>query len=61
MVPSPDSDFQVLINENHPFYDIVYGDGKTNKKATAIMDAFLFTMSYVELKCITDNNEFLFE
>lgn len=61
MVPSPDSDFQVLVNKKHPFYNIVYGDAETDKRTTAIMDAFLFTMSFIELKCITENNEFLFE
>jgi hypothetical protein len=25
------------------------------------MDAFLFTMSFIELKCITNKNEMLFE
>lgn len=61
MVPSPDSDFQVLINKKHPFYDVVYGNDEADRKTTAIMDAFLFTMSFIELKCITENNEFLFE
>lgn len=61
MVPNPNSEFQVLINKNHPFYDVVYGNPEKDKKITAIMDAFLFTMSFVELKCITNNNELLFE
>ena len=43
------------------FYDLVYGDAEKDKKITAIMDAFLFTMSFIELKCITNNNEMLFE
>jgi hypothetical protein len=61
MVPSPHNEFQVLINTDHPFYDIVYGDAEKDKKITAIMDAFLFTMSFIELKCITNNNEMLFD
>ena len=61
MIPSPDSDFQVLVNKNHPFYEFAYGDCESDQKTTAIMDAFLFAMSFIELKCITDNNEFLFE
>ncbi len=61
MVPSPDSKFQVLVNEDHPFYKIVYGNGKKDKKTMAIVDAFVFTMSFVELKCITTSNEFLFD
>ncbi len=61
MIPNPDSDFQVLVNTDHPFYETVYGNAKEDKKITAIMDAFLFTMSFIELKCITSNNELLFE
>jgi hypothetical protein len=61
MVPSPHNEFQVLVNTDHPFYDLVYGDSNKDKKLTAIMDAFLFTMSFVELKCITNNNEMLFD
>lgn len=61
MIPNPDSDFQVMVNTDHPFYEIVYGNAENDKKITAIMDAFLFTMSFIELKCITSNNEFLFE
>jgi len=61
MIPNPDNEFQVLVNTDHPFYDIVYGNAEKDKKITAIMDAFLFTMSFIELKCITDNNEFLFD
>ena len=61
MVPNPYNEFQVMVNTDHPFYNIVYGDAEKDKKITAIMDAFLFTMSFIELKCITTNNEFLFE
>lgn len=61
MVPNPYNEFQVLVNTDHPFYDLVYGDAEKDKKITAIMDAFLFTMSFIELKCITNNNEMLFE
>jgi hypothetical protein len=61
MVPSPHNEFQVMVNTDHPFYDVVYGDAEKDKKVTAIMDAFLFSMSYIELKCITNNNEMLFE
>lgn len=60
MIPNPDNEFQVLVNTDHPFYETVYGNAEKDKKITAIMDAFLFTMSFIELKCITDNNEFLF-
>lgn len=61
MIPNPDNEFQVLINSDHPFYEVVYGNAERDKKITAIMDAFLFTMSFIELKCITSSNEFLFE
>ena len=61
MVPNPFNEFQVLVNTNHPFYEKVYGDSEKDKKITAIMDAFLFTMSFIELKCITNNNELLFD
>lgn len=61
MVPNPYNEFQVMVNTDHPFYDLVYGDAEKDKKITAIMDAFLFTMSFIELKCITNNNEMLFE
>jgi len=61
MAPNPDNEFQVLVNSDHPFYEKVYGDSEKDKKITAIMDAFLFTMSYIELKCITDKNELLFD
>lgn len=61
MVPTPYNEFQVLVNSDHPFYHYVYDDAERNKKITAIMDAFLFTMSFIELKCITTNNELLFE
>jgi hypothetical protein len=61
MVPNPYNEFQVMVNIDHPFYDLVYGDADKDKKITAIMDAFLFTMSFIELKCITNNNEMLFE
>jgi hypothetical protein len=61
MVPNPDNEFQVIVNSEHPFYDKVYGESEKDKKITAIMDAFLFTMSFVELKCITNNNEMLFD
>jgi hypothetical protein len=61
MIPHPENGFQVLINENHPFYSEVYGNHENDKKTTAIMDAFLFTMSFIELKCITQNNEMLFD
>ena len=61
MVPNPHNEFQVMVNTDHPFYDLVYGDAEKDKKITAIMDAFLFTMSFIELKCITNNNEMLFE
>jgi hypothetical protein len=61
MVPSPDSKFHVLINEDHPFYKKVYENAEKNPKVLAVIDAFLFTLSFVELKCITTNNEFLFE
>ncbi len=61
MVPNPFNEFQVLVNTNHPFYEKVYGDSDKDKKITAIMDAFLFTMSFIELKCITNNNELLFD
>jgi len=59
MVPNPDNEFQVLVNTDHPFYDLVYNSEK-NKKTTAVMDAFLFAMSFIELKCISDENEHLF-
>lgn len=61
MIPNPYNEFQVLVNTDHPFYNLVYGDSEKDKKITAIMDAFLFTMSFIELKCITNNNEMLFE
>lgn len=61
MVPNPFNEFQVLVNTEHPFYEKVYGDSEKDKKITAIMDAFLFTMSFIELKCITNNNELLFD
>lgn len=61
MVPNPYNEFQVMVNADHPFYDLVYGDAEKDKKITAIMDAFLFTMSFIELKCITNSNEMLFE
>ena len=60
MVPNPNNDFQVMVNTDHPFYDLVYGDAEKNKKTVAVVDAFLFTMSFIELKCITNNNEMLF-
>jgi hypothetical protein len=61
MVPNPYNEFQVMVNTDHPFYDLVYGNAEKDKKITAIMDVFLFTMSFIELKCITNNNEMLFE
>jgi hypothetical protein len=61
MVPSPLNEFQVIINTDHPLYDKVYGDSENDKKVTAILDAFFFTMSFIELKCITTNNEMLFD
>lgn len=61
MVPNPYNEFQVIVNTDHPFYELVYGDAEKDKKITAIMDAFLFTMSFIELKCITNNNEMLFD
>lgn len=61
MIPNPNNEFQVIVNSDHPFYNIVYGDAEKDKKITAIMDAFLFTMSFIELKCITNNNELLFD
>ena len=61
MVPNPHNEFQVIVNSDHPFYNIVYGDAEKDKKITAIMDAFLFTMSFIELKCINNNNELLFD
>jgi hypothetical protein len=61
MVPNPYNEFQVMVNTDHPFYNVVYGDADKDKKITAIMDAFLFTLSFIELKCITNNNEMLFE
>jgi len=61
MIPSPLNEFQVIVNTDHPLYDIVYGDSEKDKKVTAILDAFFFTMSFIELKCITNNNEMLFE
>ncbi|MEY2738508.1 MAG: hypothetical protein RL259_417 [Bacteroidota bacterium] len=61
MVPNPHNEFQVIINSNHPFYEKIYGNHEKDKKLTAIMDAFLFTMAYVELKCISENNELLFD
>ena len=61
MVPNPNNEFQVLVNSDHPFYETVYGDSEKDKKITAIMDAFLFTMSFIELKCITNKNELLFD
>jgi hypothetical protein len=61
MIPNPYNEFQVIVNTDHPFYELVYGDAEKDKKITAIMDAFLFTMSFIELKCITNNNEMLFD
>jgi hypothetical protein len=61
MVPNPNNEFQVIVNSDHPFYDLVYGNSEKDKKFTAIMDAFLLAMSFVELKCITNNNELLFD
>jgi len=61
MIPSPDSKFQVLINEDHPFYQKIYRNAEKDPRILAVVDAFLFTMSFVELKCITKNNEFLFD
>jgi hypothetical protein len=61
MVPNPYNEFQVMVNTDHPFYNLVYGDSEKDKKITAIMDAFLFTMSFIEIKCITNNNEMLFD
>jgi hypothetical protein len=61
MVPNPNNEFQVIVNTDHPFYDLVYGNFEKDKKIGAVMDAFLLAMSFVELKCITNNNELLFE
>ena len=61
MIPNPDSEFQAVVNKDHPFYEVVYGNPDKDKKTTAIMDAFLITMSFIELKCITEKNEYLFE
>jgi hypothetical protein len=61
MVPSPYNEFQVMVNTEHPFYKVVYGEANSDSKTTAIMDAFLFTMSFIELKCITNGNEVLFD
>lgn len=59
MVPNPNNEFQVLVNTDHPFYDLVYS-GEKDQKTSAVMDAFLFAMCFIELKCISEENEHLF-
>ena len=61
MIPNPNNEFQVLVNTDHPFYNKIYVEQENNQNATAIMDAFLFTMAFIELKCLSHNNELLFD
>ena len=61
MIPNPNNEFQILLNSDHPFYEMIYGNGGEDKRLTAVMDAFLSAMCYTELKCITDGNQLLFE
>jgi hypothetical protein len=58
--PHPSKGLIVVINEDHVFYDKIYRNSNMDKAVAAITDTFFFTMSFVELRCRTEDNEDLF-
>jgi hypothetical protein len=60
-IPNPDCGFQIIINKSHPLYEKYYFDVDKNKPVTAVLDSFLFTLAFIELKCRTSENHNLFQ
>jgi hypothetical protein len=58
--PHPSKGFILILNENHLFYSKIYKEASTIKTLSALADAFLFTFSFVELRCKSKENESLF-
>lgn len=50
----------ILINKAHPFYKYVYEKNLNDPKITALVDAFLYTLCFAEISCISNNNSYLF-
>lgn len=61
LVPNPDCGFQIIINKSHPLYEKYYLDDSKNNVVTAVIESFLFTMAFIEMKCRTTENNWLFE
>ena len=51
---------QNLFDVNYLFYSKIYKEASTIKTLSALADAFLFTFSFVELRCKSNENESLF-
>ena len=58
--PHPSKGFILILNEDHLFYSKIYKEASTIKTLSALADAFLFTFSFVELRCKSTENESLF-
>jgi hypothetical protein len=58
--PHPSKGFILVLNEDHLFYSKIYKEASTIKTLSALADAFLFTFSFVELRCKSNENEELF-
>jgi hypothetical protein len=58
--PHPSKGFILILNEDHLFYSKIYKEASTIKTLSALADAFLFTFSFVELRCKSKENESLF-
>jgi len=59
--PHPSKGFILILNEDHLFYSKIYKEASTIKTLSALADAFLFTFSFVELRCKSTENESLFD
>ncbi len=58
--PHPSKGFILILNEDHLFYSKIYKEASTIKTLSSLADAFLFTFSFVELRCKSKDNESLF-
>ncbi len=60
LVGTPECGFAVILNSDHPFYQLAYENGKPTAALTILQDALLCAMAYAELRCGSTGNLSLF-
>ncbi len=60
LICRPDGGFTVVLNPDHPFYQLVYDSAKGDSRLTTFIDTVLFSIAYSELRSANPRTQPLF-